>query len=46
MLIGTLYKPTGLYLSRDDMVLAISSLLLGWIKNSTFIVQIIRIIFT
>ena len=33
MLLGTLYGPTNLYLSRDDMMLAISSLLVGWIKN-------------
>ena len=33
MLFGTLYGPTDLFLSRDDMMSAISSLLVQWIKN-------------
>ena len=33
MLLGILYGPTDLFLSRDDMMSAISSLLVGWIKN-------------
>ena len=33
MLLGTIYGPTDLFLSRDDMMSAISSLLVGWIKN-------------
>ena len=33
MLLGTLYGQTDLFLSRDDMMSAISSLLVGWIKN-------------
>ena len=33
MLSGTLYGPTDLFLSREDMMSAISSLLIGWIKN-------------
>ena len=47
MLFGTLYGPTDLFLSRDDMMLALSSLLAGWIKNDffTFITQIIRTVF-
>ena len=32
MLLGTLHGPTDLFLSRDDM-LAITSLLVGWIKR-------------
>ena len=31
MLLGTLYGPIDLYLSRDDIMLLISSLLVGWI---------------
>ena len=33
MLLGILNGPTDLFLSRDDMMSAISSLLVGWIKD-------------
>ena len=47
MLLGTPYEPTDLFLSRDDIMSAISSLLVGYIKNEffLFITQIIRIVF-
>ena len=32
-MLGILYGPTDLFLSRDDMMSAISSLLVGWIRN-------------
>ena len=47
MLLGTPHEPTDLFLSRDDIMSAISSLLVGYIKNEffLFITQIIRIVF-
>ena len=33
MLLGVLYGQIDLFLPKDDMMSAISSLLVGWIKN-------------